>query len=66
MKLEISTSPLEYAQSQTSSDLKKTIRSIKKGEYDEFSDRCRICFEKFLDGDHDAAQWWSNHAELAR
>lgn len=66
MKLEISTSPLEYAQNQTSSDLKKTIKAIKKGEYDEFSDRCRVCFEKYLAGDLEQAQWWSKHAEIVR
>lgn len=66
MKLDINTSALEYAQSLASKDLKKIIRDCKKGEYDEFTDRCRVCFEKFLAGDLDAAQWWSRHAEGAR
>lgn len=66
MKLEFTTSPLEYAQSLSSADLKKVIKSIKKSEYDEYADRCRVCFEKFLAGDLESAQWWSNHAGLVK
>lgn len=66
MKIEIEGSPLEYAKSAKPTELKKTIRSIKSGEYDEFTDRCRVCFEKYLAGDIEQAQWWSNHAELVR
>lgn len=66
MKLEIKFSPLEYAQSLNATELKKIVKACKKGEYDEFTDRCRICFEKYLAGDMDGARWWSNHAELIR
>lgn len=66
MKLEFQGSPLEYAQSLTATELKKTIKSIKKSEYDEYADRCRVCFEKFLAGDLEQASWWSVHAEFAR
>lgn len=66
MKLEFTTSPLEYAQSVTAADLKKVIKSIKKSEYDEYADRCRVCFEKYLDGDIESAKWWSKHAELVK
>ena len=66
MKLNIEGAPLEYAKSLTKKELQKVIKECKKGEYDEFTDRCRICFEKYLAGDLNAAQWWSNHAEFAR
>ena len=64
MKIEIEGSPLEYAKKTKAADLRKMIKYIKKGEYDEFSDRCRVCFEKYLDGNLEAAEWWSRHAEL--
>lgn len=66
MKLNINTSPLEYAQSLPTKDLKKLIRDCKKGEYDEFTDRCRICLEHYLAGNLEQAEWWNNHAERAR
>ena len=66
MKLVFEGSPLEYAKSLAVKDLKKLVRDCKKGEYDEFTDRCRICFEYFLEGDMEKAGWWSNHAEFAR
>lgn len=66
MKIEITGSPLEYAKGLNAKELKKVIRDCKKGEYDEFTDRCRICFEKYLAGDMQQASWWSNHAEFAR
>lgn len=69
MKLEIngkSVTPLEYAEGVTATELRKVIRVIKKASYDEFSDRCRICFEKYLNKDIEAAKWWSSHAELVR
>lgn len=66
MKLEFTGTPLDYARGVPAKDLKRLIRDCKKGEYDEFTDRCRICFEKYLTGDLNAAQWWSNHAEAAR
>ena len=66
MKLKIDITPIEYAQSLLEKDLKRVIRDCKKGEYDEFTDRCRVCFEKYLAGDIEQAQWWSNHAELVR
>lgn len=66
MKIELGVSPLDYAKSLTAADLKKIIKSCKKGEYDEFTDRCRICFEKVLAGDWEQAEWWSRHAELAK
>ena len=65
MKIEIAGSPLEYAKGLTTKELKKVIRDCKKGEYDEFTDRCRICFERYLAGDMQQALWWSNHAEFA-
>lgn len=66
MKLKIDITPIEYAQSLLEKDLKRVIRDCKKGEYDEFTDRCRVCFEKYLAGDIEQAKWWSNHAELVR
>lgn len=66
MKIEITGSPLEYAKGLSAKELKRVIRNCKKGEYDEFTDRCRICFEKYLAGDMQQAAWWSNHAEFAR
>lgn len=66
MNIEINVSALEYAQSATAAELKKVVKAIKKGGYDEFYDRCRVCFEKYLAGEMDQAKWWSNHAELAR
>jgi len=66
MRIEITGSPIEYAKRVSASELKKTIKACSRGEYDEFNDRCRICFEKYLMGDLDSAQWWSNHAELVR
>lgn len=66
MKLEFMGSPIEYAKTLTESDLKKTIKALKKGPYDEWADRCRICFERYLAGDMEQAQWWSKHAELVR
>lgn len=66
MKLEINGSPIEFARSLKPSELKKIVKSCKSGDYDEFTDRSRVCFEKFLAGDISQAEWWSNHAELVR
>ena len=66
MNIEITGTAIEYAQRSNATDLKRVIKAIKKGEYDEFYDRCRVCFEKYLAGEMDQAKWWSNHAELAR
>lgn len=66
MKIEFVGTPFEYAQSVTPSELKKAIKTCRKGEYDEFADRCRVCFENYLAGELDLARWWSNHAELVR
>lgn len=66
MKLKIDCAPIDYAKSVTVSELKKTIRACKKGEYDEYTDRCRICFEKFLAGELEQAGWWSRHAEFVK
>ena len=66
MKIEINETAIDYAKSVSISDLKKLIKSIKKGEYDEFSDRCRVCFENYLNGNLEQAAWWSRHAELVR
>ena len=63
MSLNITVAPLEYAKSVTKTELRKTIKAIKVMEYDEFADRCRICFEKYLVGDMEQAEWWSRHAE---
>lgn len=66
MKLEFNGSPLEYAKSITVTELRRVVKSIKKDDYDEFADRCRICFEYYLAGDLEQAEWWSCHAEAAR
>ena len=66
IEIEVNTTPIEYARSLSAKDLKKVIRDCKKGEYDEFTDRCRVCFEEFLAGNYDAAEWWSAHALLVR
>lgn len=66
MRLNIEVTPLEYAKSLPEKDLKKLIKVCKKGEYDEFTDRCRVCFEQYLAGNIEQAQWWSNHAEGVR
>ena len=66
MKLIFEGAPIDYARSMSITDLKKLIKNCKKGPYDEFTDRCRICFEHFLAGEEEQAQWWSNHAELVR
>lgn len=66
MRIKFEGSPIDYAKGLTKTELKKAIKECKKGEYDEFADRCRVCFEKYLSGDMDQAQWWSSHAELAR
>jgi len=66
MKLEFEGSPLEYAKSMPITELKKKIRAIKASEYDEFNDRCRVCFEHYIAGEMEAASWWSNHAENVR
>lgn len=66
MKIEFTGTPLEYARSLSEKELKKIIRDCKKGAYDEFTDRCRICFEWYLAGGIDRANWWSHHAELVR
>lgn len=66
MKIQFKGSPIDYAKSLTAAELKKVIKSCKKGEYDEFTDRCRVCFERYLAGEIEQANWWSNHAELVR
>lgn len=66
MKLEFTGTPLEYAQSQKPADLRKVIKSIKASKYDEYADRCRICFEQYLAGNLEHAEWWSQHAEGVR
>jgi hypothetical protein len=66
MKLEFEGTPLEYAKSTSITELKKKVKAIKSSEYDEFTDRCRVCFEKYIAGDIESAQWWSKHAEAAR
>lgn len=66
MKIEVTGTPLEFAKSSTKTELKKLIKESLKGEYDEFSDRCRICFQYYMAGDLERAAWWSNHAELVR
>ena len=63
MDLNLKGTPLEYAKSVTKTELKKTIKAIRTAEYDEFADRCRICFEKYLAGEMEQAEWWSRHAE---
>lgn len=66
MKIEVTGTPLEFAKNSTKTELKKLIKESLKGEYDEFSDRCRICFQYYIDGNMEQAEWWSNHAELVR
>ena len=64
--MEIKGRPIDYARSVTKKELRAKIAEIKRGKYSEYLDRCRICFEEFLDGKFDRAEWWSNHAELVR
>ena len=69
MKIEITGTPFEMAKKATAQELKKLIRDCNKAlseQYDEFTDRCRICFEKYAAGEKEQAQWWSNHAQLVR
>lgn len=66
MTMEIKGKPIDFAKSVTKKELRAIISEIKKGEYDEFLDRCRICFEEFLLHNYDHAAWWSAHAELVR
>lgn len=67
MDLKFEGTPLEYAQSVKPSELKKVIKAIKTAsEYNEYADRCRVCFEKYLAGDMAAAGWWSHHAGFAK
>ena len=63
MKLDFNGSPIDYARSVTAAELKKKIRAIKAAPYDEYADRCRVCFERFVAGDIEKAEWWSKHAE---
>lgn len=58
--------PIETAKSMTVKDLKKLIKDYKKPGFTEYQDRCRICFEKYLAGELEQANWWSNHAELVK
>lgn len=66
MRIEFHCSPIEYADGLTKSQLKKVIKACKSGPYDEWTDRCRLCFEKYLEGDMVQARWWSLHAENVR
>lgn len=58
--------PIEYAKGVTATELKNLVKVIKKSEYEEYNDRCRVCFEHFLAGEMEQAAWWSNHAESLR
>jgi len=64
--MEIKGRPIDYAKSVTKKELKAAISEIKHGEYNEYLDRCRICFEEFLAQHFDRAEWWSNHADNVR
>lgn len=66
MRINFEGTPIDYAKSLTAAELKKAIKTCRKGEYDEYADRCRVCFERFLSGDIQQAEWWSSHAELVR
>lgn len=66
MELKIIGTPLDFAKNAKPAELKKIIKAIKKGEPDEYADRCRICFEHFLAGEMDQARWWSHHADLVK
>lgn len=62
-------SPIDYAKSLPKKELRALIRECKRSvteEYDEWTDRCRICFEKYAKGEMELAGWWSHHAELVR
>ena len=62
-------SPYDYAKSLPKKELRALIRECKKAReqnYDEWTDRCRVCFERVASGDDEQARWWSNHAELVR
>lgn len=66
MKPEINGKPIEVAKSLSAQELKKLVTRIKRAEYDEWLDRCRICFEHYLKGEIEQAEWWSRHAGLLR
>lgn len=69
MKVTIPESPIDFARSLPKKELRALIRECKKAlanGYDEWLDRCRICFEKYASGDEEQANWWSNHADLVR
>ena len=66
MRPDFKGTPIDYAKSLKAQELKKVIADCKKGPYDEFTDRCRICFEHYLRKEYEQAAWWSKHAELAR
>ena len=66
MEIKFEGSALDYARSLAKAELKKVIKACKQGEYNEWLDRCRICFEKYAVGDLEQAEWWSNHANLVK
>lgn len=69
MDIIIPGSPLEFAKSLPKKELRALIRECKRSlslEYDEWLDRCRICFEKYAMGDLEQAKWWSIHADLVK
>lgn len=69
MIINIPESPYDFARSLPKKELRTLIRECKKAlalGYDEWLDRCRICFEKYATGDEEQARWWSNHANLVR
>lgn len=69
MAIEIKGSPIDYAKSLSKKELTRVIRECKNAvaeNYDEWLDRCRVCFEKYVAGEEEQAAWWSHHAELVR
>lgn len=69
MIINIPESPYDFARSLPKKELRALIRECKKAlslGYDEWLDRCRICFEKYATGEDEQARWWSNHANSVR
>jgi hypothetical protein len=60
-------SPFETAQCLSEIDLNSQIKAISSHKpYNEWLDRCRICFEYYAEGRMELARWWSSHADMVR
>ena len=64
--------PLKTAEAVSTAELRTLIAKLKEALKDssdpncEWYDRYCISLKCYLQGDMDAARWWSNHAELVR